>query len=157
ALAGAGGRAGKPRRHDAARAKGRSFRLGDAGPGAPDRAGIIVTRISADSAMRLAHEGGRPAVGPEAKCGWRVRLDGGADGTAVQPVFDGHNDVLLRLWQHARAGGDPVAEFRDGAGRGHISLPKAQAGGLAGGLCAIFVPSGSYALAKADAAGHYAT
>ena len=84
-------------------------------------------------------------------------LDDGAGRTRLQAVFDGHNDVLLRLWQHARAGADPVAEFREGKGRGHISLPKARAGGLAGGLCAIFVPSGSFALAKADAAGHYAT
>src|SRR6478735_5189542 len=84
-------------------------------------------------------------------------LEGGAGGTGLQAVFDGHNDVLLRLWQHARAGADPVAEFREGKARGHISLPKARAGGLAGGLCAIFVPSGSFALAKADASGHYST
>ena len=72
-------------------------------------------------------------------------------------MFDGHNDVLLRLWRHARTGADPVAEFRETTGPGHISLAKARVGGLAGGLCAIFVPSGSYALAEADAAGHYAT
>jgi membrane dipeptidase len=75
----------------------------------------------------------------------------------MQQVFDGHNDVLLRLWQRARTGADPLAEFRDGSGRGHITLAKARAGGLAGGLCAIFVPSGSFALARADAAGRYVT
>ena len=59
----------------------------------------------------------------------------------MQQIFDGHNDVLCRLWQTALAGGDPVAAFRDGDGAGHIDLPRARAGGLVGGLCAIFVPS----------------
>ena len=59
----------------------------------------------------------------------------------MQPVFDGHNDVLMRLWETASRGGDPVAEFRDGIATGHIDGPRASAGGLAGGLCAIFVPS----------------
>ena len=59
----------------------------------------------------------------------------------MQPVFDGHNDVLMRLWETAGKGGDPIAEFRDGIATGHIDGPRAQAGGLVGGLCAIFVPS----------------
>lgn len=57
------------------------------------------------------------------------------------PVFDGHNDVLLRL---RRAGGeDPAKRFLEGEEAGHIDLPRAKAGGLAGGLCAIYVPSPS--------------
>ncbi len=57
------------------------------------------------------------------------------------PVFDGHNDVLLRL---RRAGGeDPAKRFLEGEEAGHIDLPRARAGGLAGGLCAIYVPSPS--------------
>lgn len=59
----------------------------------------------------------------------------------IQPVFDGHNDVLLRLWQHARSGTDPVQEFVSGVPVGHIDGPRAKAGGLVGGLCAIFLPS----------------
>src|SRR5579863_1537760 len=55
------------------------------------------------------------------------------------PVFDGHNDALLRL--HRRAGGDPVAAFLEGEDKGQLDLPKARAGGFAGGLFAIFVPS----------------
>jgi membrane dipeptidase len=55
------------------------------------------------------------------------------------PIFDGHNDVLLRL--NRRAGGDPVAAFLQGEDKGHLDLPKAQRGGFAGGLFAIFVPS----------------
>ncbi|MFK8252908.1 dipeptidase [Ancylobacter terrae] len=75
----------------------------------------------------------------------------------MEPVFDGHNDVLLRLWTQARAGQDPVAAFLDGTGEGHIDLPRAQAGGLAGGLCAIYVPSGELILTEPDANGHYVT
>lgn len=55
------------------------------------------------------------------------------------PIFDGHNDVLLRL--NRRASGDPVAAFLQGEDKGHLDLPKAQKGGFAGGLFAIFVPS----------------
>ena len=57
------------------------------------------------------------------------------------PVFDGHNDVLLRL---RRSGAKhPVRSFLDGEAVGHIDLPRARAGGLAGGLCAIYVSSPS--------------
>ncbi|QFR34223.1 dipeptidase [Ancylobacter sp. TS-1] len=75
----------------------------------------------------------------------------------TQPVFDGHNDVLLRLWNRAAAGEDPVAAFIDGTPRGHLDAPRARAGGLIGGLCAIYIPSGDLVLKKADAKGHYAT
>ena len=75
----------------------------------------------------------------------------------MQLVFDGHNDVLLRLWSHAKDGSDPVAEFADGTTAGHIDAPRAKAGGLAGGLCAIYIPSGDLVFADPDANGHYAT
>ncbi len=55
------------------------------------------------------------------------------------PIFDGHNDVLLRL--HRRASADAVAAFLDGEDKGQLDLPKARAGGFGGGLFAIFVPS----------------
>jgi len=58
--------------------------------------------------------------------------------TAV-PVFDGHNDVLLRLW--LKKGGDPVADFIGGDGMGHLDLPRMRRGKLAGGFFAIFVPN----------------
>ncbi len=54
------------------------------------------------------------------------------------PIFDGHNDVLLRL--HRRAGADAVTAFLQGEDKGHLDLPKARKGGFAGGLFAIFVP-----------------
>jgi membrane dipeptidase len=50
-------------------------------------------------------------------------------------TFDGHNDVLSRL--HGEPG-DPVRRFLDGDGEGHVDLPRAEAGGLAGGCFALF-------------------
>ena len=54
----------------------------------------------------------------------------------ILPVFDGHNDTLLRL----SACPDPVAAFRDCDGSGHLDLALARRGGFAGGLFACFVP-----------------
>lgn len=75
----------------------------------------------------------------------------------MQAVFDGHNDVLLRLWQNARKGSDPVREFVDGIDQGHIDAPRARAGGLVGGLSAVYVPSGDLILQPPNEDGHYAT
>ena len=59
--------------------------------------------------------------------------------TLTEPfIFDGHNDVLLKLY---RAGGMSGAESfltgRDGA----VDAPKAKAGGFGGGFFAVYVPS----------------
>jgi membrane dipeptidase len=59
--------------------------------------------------------------------------------TSPMPFFDGHNDVLLRLFM--RGGADAPRSFLDGDGKGQLDLPMARAGGFAGGLFAIFVPS----------------
>jgi membrane dipeptidase len=75
----------------------------------------------------------------------------------MQFVFDGHNDVLLRLWNHERDGNDPIAEFFNGTDVGHIDAPRARAGGLAGGICAIYVPSGDLVFADPDKNGNYVT
>jgi membrane dipeptidase len=61
------------------------------------------------------------------------------------PVFDGHNDVLLRLWKSGVH--DPVAAFFNETAKAQLDLPRALAGGLVGGLYAIFVPSGDLGLA----------
>ena len=53
-------------------------------------------------------------------------------------IFDGHNDVLLRLWM--KKDSDPVRDFLDGDGKGHVDLPRMVKGGMAGGFFAIFVP-----------------
>ena len=55
------------------------------------------------------------------------------------PIFDGHNDVLLRL--HRRHGADSISAFLHGEDKGQLDLPKARQGGFGGGLFAIFVPS----------------
>ena len=48
------------------------------------------------------------------------------------PIFDGHNDVLLRLFNKKNASAHE--HFLNGDGEGHIDLPRAQAGGFAGGM-----------------------
>jgi membrane dipeptidase len=53
------------------------------------------------------------------------------------PVFDGHNDTILRLLE---IGGS----FFDDDPRLHISLPLAKRGGLIGGFFAIFVPDADH-------------
>lgn len=53
------------------------------------------------------------------------------------PVFDGHNDLLLRLHLEPEA---REAIWLTGQGRGHLDLPRMRQGGFAGGFFAIFVP-----------------
>ncbi|WP_321504652.1 dipeptidase [Breoghania sp.] len=55
------------------------------------------------------------------------------------PVFDGHNDTLLRL--ELDAGSDQERSFFERAVHGHIDYPRARAGNFAGGFFAMFVPS----------------
>lgn len=52
----------------------------------------------------------------------------------MMPIFDGHNDVLLRLRSGQRT-------FFERSDQGHLDLPRAREGGLGGGLFALFVPS----------------
>ncbi len=55
------------------------------------------------------------------------------------PVFDGHNDVLLRLW--LKKSTKAVSDFVDGEATGHLDLPRMNDGGFVGGLFAIYTPS----------------
>jgi membrane dipeptidase len=48
------------------------------------------------------------------------------------PVFDGHNDALTK---------EDHALFAEGRPGGHLDLPKMRAGGIRGGIFAIFTPS----------------
>ncbi len=48
------------------------------------------------------------------------------------PVFDGHNDALTR---------DDHALLASGRAEGHLDLPRMRAGGIRGGIFAIFTPS----------------
>lgn len=56
-----------------------------------------------------------------------------------QPVFDGHNDALLRLL--VKCADDPVNAFLNGGRGGQLDLPRAVEGGMAAGLFALFVQS----------------
>ncbi|MFC7052160.1 dipeptidase [Hansschlegelia quercus] len=56
------------------------------------------------------------------------------------PVFDGHNDTLLRLRERREPDGGAAAFLEGGAG-GQLDLPRAREGGLFGGLFAVFTPS----------------
>src|SRR5690606_19058128 len=54
------------------------------------------------------------------------------------PVFDGHNDFLLRLLR------DPDRReeiWLTGDGKGHLDLPRMRTGGFVGGFFAVYVPS----------------
>ena len=55
------------------------------------------------------------------------------------PVFDGHNDLLLRLYGLSPPERESAA--LQGRADGHLDLPRMRAGGFAGGLFAIYVPS----------------
>lgn len=54
------------------------------------------------------------------------------------PYFDGHNDVLLRLYLD-KSGGS-IDKFLAGGGSGHVDLPRARQGSFVGGLFATFSP-----------------
>ncbi len=71
-------------------------------------------------------------------CG--LKYDGYSDAEMIktQTFFDGHNDLLLRLWvNHAD---NPAQAFFAGLERGHLDYPRMRQGGFAGGLFAVFVP-----------------
>ncbi len=54
------------------------------------------------------------------------------------PVFDGHNDLLFRLLLNPESRDQIVLT---GEGKGHLDLPRMQAGGFAGGFFAVYLPS----------------
>lgn len=62
-------------------------------------------------------------------------------------IFDGHNDVLARLWLSSHD--DPVDAFLNHHLDGQMDLRRCQQGRMQGGLFAIFVPPLSYVKANA--------
>jgi membrane dipeptidase len=57
------------------------------------------------------------------------------------PILDGHNDTLTQI---RSAGSGDERTFLTRSDRGHIDLPRAREGGLAGGFFAIFTSSPTY-------------
>ena len=55
-----------------------------------------------------------------------------------QSIFDGHNDVLSRLYSLKKV--SQIKSFTEGGG-GAVDFPKCITGGFAGGLFAVYVPS----------------
>ncbi len=55
-------------------------------------------------------------------------------------IFDGHNDVLSRLWgDSAESGTDPVARFA--GANNHVNIPDCARGGMGGGFFALYSPA----------------
>ena len=60
----------------------------------------------------------------------------------ANPIFDGHNDVLTRLWLSDDR--DPVHAFIHQGLAGHLDLKRCQKVGFVGGMFAIFLPPFDY-------------
>lgn len=65
-----------------------------------------------------------------------------------QLIFDGHNDVLLRLWD--LKSGSAAHDFVRGDGAGQIDLPRLHAGRMFGGFFAMFAPDPEEGLPEHD-------
>lgn len=61
-----------------------------------------------------------------------------SDTVSGPPIFDGHNDVLTRLWKKSPEKAHKL--FVDGDGEGHLDLPRIQQGGMGGGFFAMWIP-----------------
>ncbi|MGP5435093.1 dipeptidase [Psychrobacter alimentarius] len=57
-------------------------------------------------------------------------------------IFDGHNDLLTRLW--LSSADDPVHDFIYGTLPGHLDLNRCRQAGWMGGLFSIFLPPYAY-------------
>jgi membrane dipeptidase len=55
------------------------------------------------------------------------------------PIFEGHNDVLLRL---RRGGTDAAWAFLEGEGKGQLDLPMTRQGGIRGRVVRDLCPFG---------------
>lgn len=61
------------------------------------------------------------------------------DANRLPLIFDGHNDLLLRL--HMMDETDAQRHFLEGREGGHLDMPRIREGGFGGGFFAIYVPS----------------
>ncbi len=63
-------------------------------------------------------------------------------------IFDGHNDVLFRLFLKNKP--DSYLDFIDGDNEGHLDLPRMNQANFKGGLCAIYVPNPEQDISDSD-------
>ncbi|PCI05618.1 MAG: peptidase [Hyphomicrobiales bacterium] len=61
------------------------------------------------------------------------------DANRLPLIFDGHNDILLRLYMMNETGAQ--RHFIEGRDNGHLDMPRIKEGGFGGGFFAIYVPS----------------
>ena len=61
------------------------------------------------------------------------------DDNRLPLIFDGHNDILLRLYMMNET--NAQRHFIDGREGGHLDMPRIKVAGFAGGFFAIYVPS----------------
>lgn len=67
------------------------------------------------------------------------RVSALSNNVSEPPIFDGHNDVLTRLWKKSPQQAHQL--FLDGDGEGHIDLPRMRQGGMGGGFFAMWIPN----------------
>ena len=63
-------------------------------------------------------------------------------------IFDGHNDVLFRLY--LKNSNLAYQDFLNGDNEGHLDLPRMKEAGFCGGFFAIYVPSPEIAVTDSD-------
>jgi membrane dipeptidase len=67
----------------------------------------------------------------------RLETEGTVPTSSKVAIFDGHNDVVQQLAEYRQGGRDFLARSQNG----HLDLPRAQEGGMIGGLFALFAKS----------------
>ena len=63
-------------------------------------------------------------------------------------IFDGHNDVLFRLF--LKKNPNSHLDFIDGDNEGHLDLPRMKQANFKGGLFAIYVPTPEHDISDSD-------
>ena len=63
-------------------------------------------------------------------------------------IFDGHNDVLFRLY--LKNNSKSYLDFIDGDNEGHLDLPRMSQANFKGGLFAIYVPTPEQDISDSD-------
>ncbi|HUH11880.1 MAG TPA: dipeptidase [Longimicrobiales bacterium] len=111
-------------------------------PGDPESPGPAQRVPPEGGAEGERRKGGRPVGrGRPRGAASSAPYGGGTPEPAADPVlvFDGHNDTVLDLL--LREGTPRERSFLRRSEEGHVDLPRAREGGLAGGFFSVFVPA----------------